>query len=87
MPIGALNSWIVRACRVGSISSAFRLRACASAAQVGLCAGCLHARRIESGKGSTFWMCGLHASDARFPKYPRLPVLVCSGFKPDPGPK
>jgi hypothetical protein len=25
-------------------------------------------------------MCGLSRTDERFAKYPRLPVLVCSGF-------
>jgi hypothetical protein len=39
---------------------------------------------VTSGRGSTFWLCGLSASDARFPKYPRLPVVACAGFAPDP---
>jgi hypothetical protein len=47
----------------------------------GLCAECLHARQITSGKGSTFWLCGRSAEDPRFPKYPRLPVLRCPGFE------
>jgi len=47
---------------------------------VGLCAACAHARPIVSGRGSTFWLCGLSATDARFPKYPRLPVVRCAGF-------
>ena len=50
----------------------------------GLCARCLHARAITSGKGSTFWLCGKSAEDSRFPKYPRLPVLRCAGFAPAP---
>jgi hypothetical protein len=33
-----------------------------------------------SARGSTFWLCALSASDPRFPKYPRLPVLRCPGF-------
>lgn len=52
------------------------------AARVGLCATCIHARRIESERGSVFWLCELSATDPRFPKYPRLPVLSCSGYKP-----
>jgi hypothetical protein len=49
------------------------------AADVGLCARCCHARLVETPR-SVFWMCALAASDARFPRYPRLPVLACDGF-------
>lgn len=48
----------------------------------GLCQNCRHARRIESDRGSIFLQCELSFEDARFPKYPRLPVLICSGYKP-----
>jgi hypothetical protein len=48
--------------------------------KVGLCADCVHAKRIVSERGSVFWMCQLSAADSRFPKYPRLPVLTCSGY-------
>ena len=51
----------------------------------GLCADCQHARRIESAKGSRFLLCRLSESDPGFPKYPRLPVLSCAGYKPNPG--
>ena len=50
--------------------------------QVGLCSGCLHMREIRSDRGSTFYMCQLSATDPRFPKYPRLPVLQCLGYQP-----
>jgi len=46
----------------------------------GLCQDCVHARRIESDRGSVFFLCQLALTDARFPKYPRLPVLTCSGY-------
>lgn len=49
---------------------------------VGLCARCRHADVVHSARGSTFWRCSLSAHDARFPKYPRLPVLRCTGFEP-----
>jgi hypothetical protein len=49
-------------------------------ARIGLCADCTHARRIESARGSEFYFCGLSATDENFPKYPRLPVLQCSGY-------
>jgi hypothetical protein len=52
---------------------------------VGLCAACAHARAVVSGRGSTFWRCGLSASDGRFSKYPRLPVMRCAGFVGAPG--
>lgn len=54
-------------------------------ATVGLCATCLHARTVVSARGSTFWRCALSETDARFAKYPRLPVLRCSGHvrRPD----
>jgi hypothetical protein len=50
----------------------------------GLCADCQHARRIESARGSVFFLCELSLSDSHFPKYPRLPVMSCSGFVADP---
>ena len=50
----------------------------------GLCANCLHSRRIESVHGSVFILCNLSLSDPRFPKYPRLPVLSCDGYKKKP---
>jgi GrpB-like predicted nucleotidyltransferase (UPF0157 family) len=47
----------------------------------GLCADCVHARHIESDRNSVFLLCHLSLTDARFPKYPRLPVLTCSGHR------
>ena len=49
---------------------------------VGLCAACVHAQIVTSVRGSQFYLCRLSATDARFPKYPRLPVLTCVGFTP-----
>jgi hypothetical protein len=49
--------------------------------RVGLCADCSHGRRIVSARGSSFWLCERAAMEAeRFAKYPRLPVVRCSGF-------
>jgi hypothetical protein len=48
---------------------------------LGLCADCKFAQRIASSKGSIFLLCGLSKTDPRFPKYPRLPVLTCSGYQ------
>jgi hypothetical protein len=47
---------------------------------VGLCATCRHARVLETPR-SMFWRCLLAAHDARFDKYPRLPVLHCIGYE------
>jgi hypothetical protein len=46
----------------------------------GLCASCKNAREVRSAT-SLFVMCELSKSDARFPKYPRLPVLQCPGYE------
>lgn len=46
----------------------------------GLCATCVHAQKIVSGRGNVFWLCRKGLVDSEFPKYPRLPVLNCHGF-------
>ena len=46
----------------------------------GLCPDCAHVRRVESAKGSVFWMCELARRDPRFPRYPAQPRMECSGF-------
>ncbi len=51
-------------------------------AGIGLCADCRFMRPIESDRGSAFYLCERSATDARFPKYPRLPVLRCAGYDP-----
>jgi hypothetical protein len=49
---------------------------------IGLCASCRHARLVQSSHGSTFYLCQQSEVDARFAKYPRLPVLKCAGYEP-----
>ena len=49
--------------------------------RVGLCSVCVHSRRVESGKGSVFWICELSRTNPRFRKYPPLPVVRCPGFE------
>ncbi len=46
----------------------------------GLCESCQHARRVDSARGSTFILCRKSETDARFVKYPGLPVWRCEGF-------
>src|SRR5580658_3417642 len=48
---------------------------------VGLCVSCTHVRPIRSDRGSLFYLCSLSAIDPRFTKYPRLPVLSCTGYE------
>jgi hypothetical protein len=50
--------------------------------RIGLCAGCRYMRRVESDRGSTFYFCEVSITDPNFPKYPRLPVVKCSGYDP-----
>jgi hypothetical protein len=58
-------------------------QAATAAARIGLCADCKFARVIESARGSTFWRCSLSEDpESGFPKYPRLPVRVCTGYQP-----
>jgi len=49
--------------------------------RAGLCADCVHARGVESSRGSVFLLCELSRRDPRFAKYPRLPVLSCPGYE------
>lgn len=53
---------------------------------VGLCARCQFMRRICSPRGSTFYFCAKSKVAPNFPKYPRLPVLACSGYTPQDTP-
>lgn len=50
-------------------------------ARVGLCVRCVHGREVQSGKGAVYWLCGLSQIDARYRKYPTLPVIRCTGFE------
>ncbi len=50
-------------------------------AVAGLCADCLHAKKLETKIGATIYLCGLAAKQPRLPKFPRLPVLACIGYE------
>jgi hypothetical protein len=55
--------------------------------RAGLCSVCRHRRVTGNRRGSRFYLCELSKSDARFPRYPALPVVRCAGFEradPDP---
>jgi len=53
-----------------------------AAPQVGLCADCRHSKEVVSGKGSRFFYCRRWETDARYAKYPALPVRRCGGYEP-----
>jgi len=50
----------------------------------GLCAECVFARTIESARGSRFVLYERSRTEAAFSKYPRVPVMACSGYAPKP---
>jgi hypothetical protein len=52
--------------------------------RAGLCDSCVHQKLIENTRGSRFSMCLRSKTDARFPKYPRLPVESCPGYERRP---
>jgi hypothetical protein len=53
------------------------------ARRVGLCRDCRWTRRIETGRGSVFFLCRRAEGDPAYPRYPRLPRLRCAGHEPD----
>jgi len=56
-------------------------RPVADSDRIGLCATCAHMRRMQNDRGSTFYLCQLSATDSRFRKYPRLPMIACLGYQ------
>jgi hypothetical protein len=68
------------ACTGRSSKPQSNLRAPMKAPNAGLCARCRHCKTVQSARGSAFLMCLLHERDARFEKYPRLPVVRCAGY-------
>jgi hypothetical protein len=50
----------------------------------GLCDSCVHQRVIKNTRGSTFSLCERSKTEPeRYPRYPRLPVVQCSGYERD----
>ena len=49
------------------------------AVRPGLCESCRWIRVVTS-RNSMFVLCRLSETDARFPRYPALPVLQCQGY-------
>jgi len=67
--------------RKGYAISVKRLENRGDAARTGLCAACRFMRRMNSDRGTTFYLCERSLTDPAFPKYPRLPVLQCAGYE------
>ncbi len=59
----------------------------ATAERAGLCATCAHVRIVAGARDARFYLCQLSFTDARFPRYPVLPVTACAGYRQagDPG--
>jgi hypothetical protein len=51
--------------------------------KVGLCTNCRYARVVKNERGSAFFLCERSKTDARFVKYPALPVIACEGYGRD----
>lgn len=49
----------------------------------GLCGQCVNAIIRPTRRGTVYLRCGLAATDDRFPRYPRLPVVRCDGYETD----
>lgn len=47
----------------------------------GLCDSCLHQKLVRNSRGSVFSLCLRSRTDRSFPRYPRLPVVSCSGHR------
>jgi hypothetical protein len=51
----------------------------------GLCDSCVHQRVVKNTRGSTFSLCERSKTEPdRYPRYPRLPVAECPGYKRKP---
>lgn len=57
-----------------------RNEASAAKGRMGLCVDCQYAKKVGSARGSKFILCGLSTTNPVFAKYPRLPVLTCTGY-------
>jgi hypothetical protein len=47
----------------------------------GLCDSCAHQQQVHNTRGSTFSLCTRSREDPSYPRYPRLPVLACTGYE------
>lgn len=54
--------------------------AIADISHVGLCLDCEYSKHVEAKEDAVYFLCHRFFTDPTFPKYPRLPVLGCSGY-------
>ena len=54
--------------------------AIADISHVGLCLDCKYSKHVEAKEDTVYFLCHRFFTDPTFPKYPRLPVLLCSGY-------
>ena len=47
----------------------------------GLCTVCRHCRTVATTRGSVFYRCVRADTEPRFARYPRLPVVSCTGYE------
>ena len=52
----------------------------ADISHVRLCLDCEYAKHVEAKEDTVYFLCQRFLTDPMFPKYPRLPVLRCSGY-------
>jgi hypothetical protein len=54
----------------------------AQAPPAGLCNSCVNQRVVRTTRGSVFSLCQRSKAEPdRFPRYPRLPVTACVGYR------
>ena len=47
----------------------------------GLCDSCRHQQLVPNTRGSLFSLCRRSRTDPAYPRYPRIPVLACTGHE------
>jgi len=47
----------------------------------GLCDTCVHQQLVPNTRGSVFSLCLRSRTEPAYPRYPRIPVLECSGYE------
>ncbi len=52
-----------------------------SGPHAGLCETCRYQRVVTTTRGSRFSLCNRSREDASYPRYPRVPVRECDGYR------
>jgi hypothetical protein len=51
---------------------------------LGLCADCRHHRVVPTARGVIYHRCALAETRPELDRYPRLPMLACASYEPEP---